>query len=72
MAEIKRADLVNSEAIPRNVVTMGSFVSVINLETLERMGFHLVYPDEADLKANKISILSPIGAGVLGYRVGDE
>lgn len=31
----------------------------------------MVFPSEADIKANKISILAPIGTAILGYKAGD-
>ncbi|YCM42617.1 nucleoside diphosphate kinase regulator [Verrucomicrobiaceae bacterium 227] len=72
VAELERASVVHSEAIPRNFVTMGSLVSIIDQETSERLQYRLVYPDQADASTNQISILSPVGAGMLGYQVGDE
>jgi len=71
-AELERAKVVVSEAIPRNFVTMGSLVSIIDQESSERLQYRLVYPDQADSKTNRISVLSPIGAGMLGYQIGDE
>lgn len=35
------------------------------------MEFIIVLPDEADITENKISVLAPIGTGMLGYRLGD-
>ena len=70
--ELNRARVVGSDTVPRNCVTMGSTVSVINLETSERLKFELVYPGEADFENGKISILSPVGVSVLGYCTGDE
>ena len=51
---------------------MNSRVSVIDLETSERFKFTLVFPEDADASANKISVLAPVGAAMLGYGVGDE
>ena len=72
ISELERAKVLESEWIPRNVVTMNSRVSIIDGDTAERMKFTLVYPEDADADSNKISILSPIGSGMLGYQVGDE
>ncbi|WP_228767808.1 GreA/GreB family elongation factor [Candidatus Velamenicoccus archaeovorus] len=33
--------------------------------------YQLVYPEDADIEQNKISILAPIGTAILGYKVGD-
>lgn len=72
VAELNRATVVPSRNIGRNVVTMNSTVSLIDAETSEKSKFTLVYPDEADVFQNKISVLSPIGSGMLGFSVGDE
>jgi hypothetical protein len=35
------------------------------------MVYTLVFPNEADIEQNRISVLAPIGIAMLGYRVGD-
>lgn len=69
--ELDRAHVVNSEDIPGDVITMNSCVSLVDMETGEEMIYTLVFPEEADLVNNKISILAPIGTAILGYTVGD-
>lgn len=70
--ELNRATVVKGNAISRNVVTMNSRVAIIDQDTSERMTFTLVFPQDADADADKISVLSPIGSAVLGYKTGDE
>lgn len=70
--ELDRATVVEPEVIPRNTVTMNSRVSVVDLDTSERFAFTLVFPKDADQDAKKISVLAPLGSGMLGYRTGDE
>lgn len=70
--ELDRAHVVNDSQIGRNVVTMHSTVSIIDSATSERLKFTLVYPDQANATESKISVLSPIGSGMLGFSVGDE
>jgi regulator of nucleoside diphosphate kinase len=69
--ELKRANVVIPEEIPSNVITMNSQVSLVDLESGEEMIYTLVFPDQADLLNNKISIFAPIGTAILGYEVGD-
>jgi regulator of nucleoside diphosphate kinase len=69
--EIKRAVVVQSKAVPPDVVTMNSKIRVAEVETGEELLFTLVFPLDADIDADKISVLAPIGTAVLGYRVGD-
>lgn len=70
--ELARATIVDSRDIPSDVVTMNSRVLFKDLDTGEELEFTLVYPWEADLERAKISILAPVGAALLGLRVGDE
>jgi regulator of nucleoside diphosphate kinase len=46
-------------------------VSLIDLDSAEEMVLTLVFPRDADLNQDKISVLAPIGTAVLGYHVGD-
>jgi regulator of nucleoside diphosphate kinase len=71
-AELARAEIVEAHDIPPDVITMNSRAELLDLETGERMEFTLVFPNEADIDAGKISILAPLGTAMLGYRVGDE
>ncbi len=70
--ELSRAKIVDSKKIPPDVVTMNSRVGILDLDTNENMDYQLVFPRDADIEANKISILAPLGTAILGYRVGDE
>jgi regulator of nucleoside diphosphate kinase len=70
-AELVQAKIIASTKIPPDVITMNSTVCLIDLETGEEMIYTLVFPNEADIEQNKISILAPIGTAMLGYKVGD-
>jgi regulator of nucleoside diphosphate kinase len=70
-AELSRGKVVASSEVPSDVVTMNSQVSLIDLDTHEEMVYTLVFPQEADVSQNRISVLAPIGTAMLGYRVGD-
>ncbi|WP_206017942.1 transcription elongation factor GreA [Rhodohalobacter barkolensis] len=48
-----------------------STVTILNKKTNKEMKYTLVSKDEADFKAGKISVDSPIGQGILGKEVGD-
>lgn len=71
-SELDEATVVPSEEIPSDVVTMNSRVSVQELDTGEKSEITLVYPSDADVNRRRISILAPVGAAILGLRVGDE
>lgn len=72
LGELESAQVVNPESIPSDVVTMNSIVKISFLNTGKEIQFRIVYPHEANLKENKISIFSPIATALIGYRVGDE
>jgi regulator of nucleoside diphosphate kinase len=70
--ELDRATVVDSEDVPHDVVTMNSRVSFMELDTESESEVTLVYPSDADVNRNRISILAPVGAALLGLSVGDE
>lgn len=69
--ELTRAQVVTSEKIPQDVITMNSKVLLKDLESGEEVIYSLVYPADADLLEDKISIMAPVGTAMLGYSVGD-
>src|SRR6476659_5892360 len=70
--ELRRAVIVEPNEVPVDVITMNSRAGLADLDTGETVTFTLVFPQDASLEEDKISVLAPIGAGMLGYRVGDE
>lgn len=71
LKELNSAEIVEPEAIPSNVVTMNSIVK-LSFSDGKKVQFQIVYPDQANLKENKISIFSPIATALIGYKVADE
>lgn len=69
--EINRAEKVDSKSITPEFVTMNSVVQVINKETKSQMVVKVVYPSDADFKKKYVSVLSPLGSALLGYKIGD-
>lgn len=72
LGELNAAQIVEPQDIPADVVTMNSIIKLCFLNTNKIVQFQLVYPDKANLKENKISILSPIATALIGYKAGDE
>ncbi len=72
LKELHRADVVAPAEVPDDVVTMDSVVELSDLDSKDTEVFTLVFPDCEDVKENMLSIFSPIGTAILGYRVGDE
>lgn len=69
--ELDRANIVPSEKIPKNIITMNSKVRLKDLDSEEEMIYSLVFPHSANINHNRISILAPIGTALIGYKVGD-
>jgi regulator of nucleoside diphosphate kinase len=71
LTEVERAKVVARDALPRNVVAMGSSVEYATEEGQTRR-VTLVYPDEADIAKDRISVLTPIGAALIGLGEGQS
>jgi regulator of nucleoside diphosphate kinase len=69
--ELERARVVDPEIIPGDVITMNSVVRIRDLESGDETDYTLVFPSDARIEENRISILSAIGTALIGYRVGD-
>lgn len=68
--ELERATVVPPEDVPPDVVTMGSrFVFRLTDAGGDREAA-LVYPAEADMAAGRLSVLTPVGAALLGLSAG--
>jgi len=70
--ELNSAKVVEPEEIPHDVVTMNSIVRVSFLNAKKTLQFQIVYPDQANMKENKISIFSPVATALIGYKISDE
>ncbi|MDO8904984.1 GreA/GreB family elongation factor [Hydrogenophaga sp.] len=64
-------DLVASRAVPADVLTMYSQVVLEDPASLRQQTFTLCYPADAEPAEGFISVLSPLGAALIGLRVGD-
>ncbi len=69
--ELKLARLTNPREVPPDVVTMNSKVRVKNPNTGADRVYTLVFPRNADLAPENVSILNPFGTAILGRRLGD-
>ncbi|HOX55623.1 MAG TPA: nucleoside diphosphate kinase regulator [Candidatus Paceibacterota bacterium] len=71
-AELKQARIVTPADVPPDVITMNSKARLRDLDTGEEMTFTVVFPGNASIEHDKISVVAPIGTAMLGHRVGDE
>ena len=70
--EIDRAAICDRADIPPDVVTMGSNVTFLDEKSGAQRTVRLVYPADADIAAGRMSILTPVGAGLIGLSVGQS
>lgn len=70
--EINRAVVVKKEAFPQNAVKLNTKVSIMDMGTEKVMHFTIVMPEHADMKQGRISVLTPMGAALIGFRKGEE
>ncbi len=68
--EIDRAEILPDARLLPGLVTMESEVMFRDDISLQERSVTLVYPEAADVDAGKISILTPIGAALIGLSVG--
>lgn len=69
--KLESAESVAPEKIPSDVITMGSQVKVLDLDTKKAQVWSVVYPEEANYDEGKISILAPLATALLGHKKGD-
>jgi len=69
--ELERATAVDPHEAPDDVITMNSTVRLRDLDTDEVEEYTLVYPRQANVTENRISVLAPLGTALLGYRTGE-
>jgi transcription elongation factor GreA len=69
---IKNAKLIDENEIGSDIVTVGSKVTVLDLDMNEEESYTVVGATEADPYANKISNESPVGSALIGKKVNDE
>jgi regulator of nucleoside diphosphate kinase len=65
------AEVTSSRAVDPDVVTMYSRVELVDLTTRRRQTLTICYPVDAEPAVGCISVLSPVGVGVLGLKRGD-
>jgi regulator of nucleoside diphosphate kinase len=69
LAEMERADVVPDRIMPANVVRMNSWVE-FEIDDRDRRRVQVVFPGDANIDEDKISILTPIGTALIGLSTG--
>ncbi len=69
--EMGRAEVVHAAALPANVVRMDSIVE-FRTDSAQQHRVKLVFPGEADISQDKISVMTPIGVALIGLAAGQS
>lgn len=70
--KLSNAQVIDITKMPAGEkVIFGATVDILNVNTEEVVTYRIVGDDEADVKANKISVSSPIARGLIGKELGD-
>ncbi|CAM3333505.1 GreA/GreB family elongation factor [Zobellia roscoffensis] len=70
VGELESAQIHDEADMPEDVIRFNSTISITS-ENGWKKKFKLVLPTESDVNSSKISILTPMGAAVIGYAKGD-
>jgi transcription elongation factor GreA len=68
---VSKARIIDTTKIDGSKVSILTKVKIKNLKNGATFSYLLVAEEEADIKSGKLSVLSPIGKGLLGKKVGD-
>jgi regulator of nucleoside diphosphate kinase len=66
LQEVDRAETYDPDCLPPHIVTMMSRVTFLDEGTGERHEVQVVYPRDADSDRRRVSVLTPIGAALIG------
>jgi regulator of nucleoside diphosphate kinase len=71
LSEMDRAQVVEPDAVPSNVVRMGSTVT-FKSDVGQTRTLTLVYPADESLDQHRISVMTPVGAALIGLAEGQS
>lgn len=67
---LKTATIIDEKSVSLDVVSVGTTVKVLDIESKEEEDFYIVGSAEVDVSKNKISNESPVGRALLGHTKG--
>lgn len=70
--EIERARIVDHPEVPPDLITMNTKFRYLNATDNRTSEITIVYPKNAKIEENRISVAAPLGTALLGLREGDE
>ena len=69
---IRELSLYNVQSIPHGVIAYGSRVTLEELNDGQSQVYEIVFPEEVEASAGRISLSSPLGRALINKEVGDE
>ena len=70
--KLNRADIIDCTQVECDRAVFGTVVSLLDLDTEEKVTYQLLGPDDADYDTGSISIYSPVGSAIVGHSAGDK
>lgn len=70
--ELKKAKLVSKKELPEDIVRLNSTVVIKDEKENKVIELTVVTPEKANIKRRLISIMSPIGTALIGFRKGQK
>ena len=71
-SKINRSDKIDCTKVQCDRAVFGTVVTLLNLNTQEKVTYQLLGPNDADFDAGSISIHSPVGDAIHGLSLGDK
>ena len=71
VGELETALIFDETEMPEDVIRFNSAITITSKNDWQRK-FKLVMPNKSDVKNHQVSILTPMGAAVIGYAEGDS
>jgi len=71
-AKLSQVRIIENENIPEGKIFIGAIATLKDLDTDEKIKYMMVSPEESSYEENKLSILSPVGKGLMGHSEGEE
>ena len=71
-SKVSRAQIIDTSSMSGKTVKFGATVTVLDDDDDSEMKFQIVGEDEADIKAKRLSVGSPLARALIGKQVGDE
>ena len=69
---LNRADIIDCTKVNCDRAVFGTVVTLLDLDTQEKVTYQLLGPGEADFDTGSISVHSPIGNCIVGQSIGDK